>query len=618
MLRFGTAGKEVQGKKAETDCLDYLRQKEFLKTRPHVPSNYEFRISPGLIDIPDTQEILNSLMGIPVQIAGGSTVFFGGLQRSHHDSLVMSVSGSPGSGKTSLALALAASLAPFGTRCLYCTFEEDAQTLERRAVGIVPHYFPRTSLPNSTGTEWLCPINLDPRLVKDVKGFSSRYISHLKEEINKVFASNSKIESKLPGIAPVLVVIDSLTTILGRNGGDTLNDFCTLVGYLRSLNCIVLLLSAEGIPHDSRLEYLVDTVVNLRHEGTRAEDRKPCRLFQLIKSRLQMSRPGSHILHLSGERGVRVSPQLPSQLDSHKIHRTPLADTLCIIDTLRIDCPVSKNNLRKSEAHRRIHCSDRLIDLYPRSRILIHGRGSAGKAPFALKLLMSQEINAENGKKKLLAPHRRNRILVVSFLYPKEYYEGTLRKLAKIALKNGNSGETPDMRVIALTPGYIGPEDFVGRILLEMDRGYLEGNPYTSVLLDGLHNIFLQFPTLQKNHMVWAALYSLLSRHDLTIVTTFTTFVTTHPTHPGQNKEDEEILLQGQLPFLHLLVQGADFILRVEAHDVVHHDRKFPVTVEGAIKQRIPVRALTWNADEFTFDGFEVVKEPGSQLKLGF
>jgi KaiC/GvpD/RAD55 family RecA-like ATPase len=598
VLRFGTTGKAPKLAKAKDDCLEFLEAKEFLTGRSLLQAHYEFRLAPGLIDIPDTQEILNSLMGVPVLIAGGTTVFFEGLQRSHQESLVISVSGAPGTGKTSFALALGASLAPFGTQCLYCTFEEDAETLTRRALGVVPEYFRRTTLLHSERPEWLTPVPLDPAIVKGVGTLASEYISILKRELNGLSSPDNTANS-LPGVAPFLIVVDSLTTLLGKTEDSRLEHFCTFVRYLRDLNCLVLLLSAEDIPKDSRLEYLVDTVVSLRHEGTDSADKKPVRLFQLIKSRLQMSRPGSHVLHLSGDRGVRLSPQLPSQLDSHKIHRTPLPDHSRVLDILKVD--KSASGVARVDKH-----IDRLINLYPNSKILIHGHGSSAKAALALRLLMAHSVSATSGSPSPLAQHKRPRILVVSFLYSRDHYEIYFRKLLRVGLRSkAFRGNPPKMHVLALTPSFIGPEDLIGKVLLEMDRGHLEGWPYTGVLLDGLHNTFLQFPSLQDSHMVWPAIYSLLSRYDLTIATTFTTFSKSNAALAGRIKDDEELILQGQLPFLHVLVQGTDFLLQVEPRNPRHHDRTFHVSVESAVGQKIPGRSLVWNADTLTFDRFE-------------
>ncbi len=615
ILRFGTAGRQtMEATDAQRACLEFLRGKQFLRAEPDNNGQFEFRIAPGLVDLPDTQELLNSLMGVPVAIAGGATVFFGGLQRAHDNSLVMSVSGSAGTGKTSFALGLAASLAPFGTKCLYCTFEEDAETLERRAISLVPQYFRRATLPNLE-EGWLHPVNLDPTRIKSVKSFVLEYLPVIKEQLAAVMKPADPSKDSLPGVAPVLVVIDSLTTIIESPETSQLEDFCTFVNELKQLHCIVLLLSAEGIPQGSRLEYLVDSVINLRHEHLDVAKEKPVRLFRLVKSRLQMSRPGSHVLHLSGERGFRISPQLPSQLDSHKIHKTPLPEFSEVLDTLRMDGKGASDPRQRELLNAVI--PERLINIYPRSKILIHGHGSSGKATIALRILMSHSLVAKTGEKaKSNLSHKRSRILAISFLYPEKFYFDTFRTLSY-----GMSAESiPDLDVMALTPGFIGPEDFVDRVLLEIERGHLEGKPYTGVLLDGLHNTFLQFPALQENPMVWPALYSLLSHHELTIVTTFTTFSKTHPSRTRHNSDDEELILKGQLPFLHVIVQGTDFYLTVEPRDPKHHDRTFHITVESALGQRIPSVALRWNADNHEFEKFDELDPapPDPQLRLPF
>jgi len=612
VFRFGTAGKQsLESKVAQDDCVEFLKSKQFLKAESADKVRFEFRITPGLMDLPDTQELLNSLMGVPVPFAGGATVFFGGLQRAHDNSLVMSVSGSAGTGKTSFALGLAASLAPFGTQCLYCTFEEDAETLKRRAISLVPQYFRRTTL--STGDAgWLHPIELEPANVKSITGFTLEYLPIIKEKLNAVLRSAKPHDQSLPGVAPLLVVIDSLTTIIEGPEASQLEDFCAFVRDLKELNCIMLLLSAEGIPQGSRLEYLVDSVINLRHEHLDAAKEKPVRLFRLVKSRLQMSRPGSHVLHLSGERGFRVSPQLPSQLDSHKIHKTPLPEFSEVIDTLRVDDKSVYDERQLALLNQ--ETPERLINIYPRSKILIHGHGSSGKATIALRILMSPSIVARTGKAKSNPAYKQSRILAITFLYPEEYYRANFRTLS-----HGMPPESvPDLNVMALPPGFTGPEDFVDRVLLEIERGHLEGWPYTGVLLDGLHNTFLQFPALQENPMVWPALYSLLSHHELTIVSTFTTFSKTHPARTRHNPDDEAIILKGQLPFLHVIVQATDFYLTVEPRDPMHHDRTFHITVGSALGQRIPTVALKWNADNSKFEKFESLlpSPPDPQLNL--
>jgi KaiC/GvpD/RAD55 family RecA-like ATPase len=595
-LRFGTAGKAPMKKEdAQQACLNFCAAKDFLQRKSTGTERYEFRLSAGFSDIPDAQEIINMLMGVPLPISGASTVFFGGLQKSHHDSLVISISGSAGTGKTSFVLALAASLAPYGTQCLYCTFEEDPETLKRRVWGLTPEYFRRSTLANTGTTNWFAPFSLDAAHIGSVELFADRYLQVLRKRLRPRVTSPVGTGQQLPAIAPLVVVVDSLTTLYGAEQKRDIEGFCKLVQHLRDLDCIVVLLSAEDIPKGSRLEYLVDTVIALRYEGTDSADKKPTRLFQLLKTRLQLSRPGSHVLHLSGERGVRISPQLPSQLDARKIHKVPLPDRDCIIDTLHVDTVPAINISR-----------ERLVDVYRRSRILIHGHGSSGKAPFALKLLMAPPVprlgNSDTGN----MPAHNPRILTISFLYPEAYYDETVARVGKVLRRNSKNYIQPEVKPMVLTPGFIRPEDFIARVLTEMDRGRFEGRPYTGVLLDGLHNVFLQFPALQASDMVWPTLYNLLARYDLTVVTTFTTFsALDRPT--SLDFADSDILLKGQFPFLHALVQATDFYLQVEPRGQPAHDRRFQVRVKSAIGQPIPDRALIWNADDFSFEASEMI-----------
>jgi len=603
VFRFGTVGKaRSKSGVAQRHCLDFLSAKDILKDVDVEDAYYEFRLAPELIDIPDTQETINSLMGVPIPIPGGETTFFGGLQRSHHDSVVISVSGPPGTGKTSFALVMAASLAPLGTRCLYCTFEEDAETLERRALSVVPSYIRRTTLLESEASTWLTAIPLDSTKVDGLDAFTDRYVSAVRRQLSAAREMQERPAGSFPAIAPLLIVIDSLTTLIAKHSEERLEQLCSLVRELKSFNCIVLLLSAEDIPRESRLEYLVDTVIGLRHEGTDSAQEMPVRLLKLAKTRLQMSRPGSHILHLSGERGVRLSPQLPSQLDSHKTHRRWLPDRSTILDTLRPD-------MQSTHDRNTPESVERLVNLFPRSRILVQGHGSSGKAALGLRLLTASHCT-RTGEPVELPVHKRPRILVVSFHHPTEYYDGLFALLRK-PTRRSSDGTRAMHSVIALSPSYIGPEDFIGDVLLQLDRAHLEGWPYTGMLLDGLHNTFLQFPALQRNDMMWPALYSLLSRYELTVTTTFTFFSTIQRNESAHHRQDDEVLLQGQRPFLHALVQATDFLLRVEPSGHPTGSRRFSVTAESAVGQRLKAKALVWDGEGFTFDGWASVKRTG-------
>lgn len=100
----------------------------------------KFRLSFYHTDLPDTGEIVNILFGIPLPVRGADVVFSGGLKKSANAGLVISLSGEPGVGKTSVALALAALFYPFGTRCIYISLEEGEMDLKKRLLTLVPDY----------------------------------------------------------------------------------------------------------------------------------------------------------------------------------------------------------------------------------------------------------------------------------------------------------------------------------------------------------------------------------------------------------------------------------------------------------------------------------------------
>lgn len=609
LLRFGTTGKtrEVDAA-AKKKVLSYLEDFPTQSRAEAKDAGFEFRLAPDFVDIPDTQELLNSLMGIPMPMSGFSTVFFGGLQRSHDNSVVVSISGPPGSGKTSVALSFAASLAPFATQCLYLTFEEDEETLKRRALSLTPTYLRRTTLKGANVDDWFRPIRLESPTIGGVERFTNEYLSVLRTELRKALDPRGDDTGSQPAIAPALLVVDSLTTLASNSDPAGLEQFYNLVLELKSLNCIVLLLSAEEVPRGSRLEYLVDTVIALVHDGIDRADVKPTRLLKLAKTRLQMSRPGAHVLHLSGDRGLRVSPQLPSQLDEHRTHRTLLPDSRLMLDAFRVD-PLTKRMATPRDG------ADFLVKVYAGSRLLIHGHGSSSKASMALRTLMSPVVDATHLQRIEQPSYRSTRILAVSFLYPREYYDRVHKVLQRgFRSRNDALGESR-LDVLALTPSFIRAEDFSGQVLHALEQGHLEGYPYTGVLLDGLHNVFLQFPALQDSHMVWPALYSLLSRYEVTVATTFTVFSTSFSSiFRNQLREDEEFILHGQLPFLHALVRGMDFMLRVERLDQASAKREFLVAAESALGQSSPTSNLVWDADRLNFPRRHATREPDFDL----
>jgi hypothetical protein len=323
------------------------------------------------------------------------------------------------------------------------------------------------------------------------------------------------------------------------------------------LKALVVVLSGDELPRHSRLSYMVDVLLKVSYRDTDSETKKPERLLQLVKTRFQLSRPGTHVFHMSGREGFRISPQLPSQLDREEQRNLTSPDYGQVINVLNEWSDEVVVDLQQYSPDK--ECSDKYLDLYAYSHVLIHGHGSSGKAGVGLRILASKIANGETYKQVGVEPRR---VLAVSFLYPPSYYEERFNQLIHDpSLKQIDKSATFDC--IAFSPGFLPPEDMVGKIARKLDEAELKGKPFTGVLLDGLHNVFLSFPVLQKNEMVWPTLYRMLSIRKQTIVTTHTTFMLDLMEH-DDTPEEREIHREGQAILLHAVVQAADFYLSLD------------------------------------------------------
>ena len=562
---------------------------------------YRFRLSPSYSDLPDASEVINWTFGIPIPIRGADILFYGGLKKTASSGLVISLHGYPGTGKTSAALSIASLLSPLDTKTIYISLEEEPEDLQIRINTLVPDYLKGLSIykANPKGEQrWFSPFKISSSVsVEEL----TEILEILESDLRKQTFEGSIPDGAytLPAVCPTLLVIDNINELFLARETDK-QQFDHLEGFIqqcRNMGALVLLVSGEEIPKKINLDYLVDVSLSLKQTGINNLHEKPVRVLQLLKTRHQVSRQGAHVFHLSNSKGFRISPQVPSQMDKREKIKRLLPSEDRFIHTL---------NLLPKETHK----SKNYLAIAAQSQILIHGYGSSGKAGFGLKLLFtpctsSEEFRGVQGSRLIT---ERNKVLIVSFLYSEEYYDGVYRKAVDQLVAEGFKAASTNVsyNVKSFYPGYLTPEDFVYKIVRLLDEANLEGEPYTGILLDGLHNIFLQFKNLQESHMVWPLLYSILSRYRLTVVTTFTNFSLVER-HTGvsisdskniiQSPEDSMLLQQGQKPFLHGLVKAADyyFLLEEVIDDSNDYERSYWISVRGSIRQNPPKDYLEWD-----------------------
>lgn len=600
------------------DVNRFLRSKVFSlskKGKLGAHSVPEFRLSKRYRELPEAASFINEMLGVPIPIRGADTIFMNGLKPSVDRNLVVEVSGESGTGKTSFCLALAAAFAPLDTHTLYLSFEEDEDDLKVKLKTYSQPRLRRLSFYQRT-FGWFSALRL-PDL--DLAQFENTILDSLKQKLTGVRGARDRAISNqqmMPPL-PIMIVIDSVSSITvqapqegqeraprASSGPATVAEDPTelrqrlirFVERCRDLGALVILVASKRTDETTDLDYLVDTVITLSVKDSHDHEMKPLRLFTLSKSRHQVARNGTHVFHLSGESGFRFAPQLPSQIDAQHAREHMLWDPNTEVHVLN----VYRQSARKY-AYRDV------LPLPVRSHILIYGRGSTGKAGLALKCALSPRFTS-GGFDRTRLPH----VLIVSFLYPERYYEELRKRITSSIVREQRALESkgfdkraaawfvaslPKLGFVQLAPGFLSGEDLYSKIVRKLESAHLEGRPYSDVIIDGLHNLALQFPGARDTDVLWPIVYGTLSRADVTTITTFTSLGLADESSSILAASPEEALfrLRTHLPLMHALVQASDFVLEVKrdlakAYNIAH--------VRSAINREPPIEPLLWRRDD--------------------
>jgi hypothetical protein len=577
----------------ESNCLDVLLGGKSTH-------RCSFWSDPLLVEFPEPGDILNLTNSLPLPIEGADVIFAGGLRYSRDASLVAAISGPFGAGKTSISLSLAAALAPLGCRTLFLSCEEGSADAEQRLLEAAPDAVERglqlfkkikpAELFSRDGIrEWFEASELRPLAPESSESVKTdspdpapalgRLLKALLEEA-ELFApfhvTANDEGPRLPTCARPLIIIDGLHQLFDDDplSWDVERSLQDLVEVCRSSGAVVLFTIADHSHLLRRLDFLCDLVIELDREGFERRGDEPTRVFRLLKARHQPARCGAHVFNIHGPKGFRLKPNLGSRTDASKRRSwQPLDDRRTIYLT---DQPPAgfRGHKPASKKH------DGQATIISGSQILVVGKGSSGKAGFALYLLHRRPFDLEAMSWRFTKPnqlelirsepipyatkldayrasglpirvdsgHFESRVLVLSFLYPPEYYSRLSSRLA-LGSSTRRPGRTylgddmppiqefsaqPDRsrtETISLYPGKLGVENLLAKIEERLTSAEYRGLPFTGVLLDGLHNVFVQYPMLERDSGFWPELYSLLRRRHLTVVTTHTKFDLRDPYH---------------------------------------------------------------------------------------
>lgn len=616
-------------------CLQYCNAGVFhAKQVESAAEKYELNRSLYLEHLPDSGEIINELWGVPIPVRGGDTIFRGGLKFSTRQGLVVAVHGGPGTGKTSLALALGAYLAPLQIDTLFLTGEEVREDLLIRVEGLVPAEFRRLTFYPKKASDWLTIESIRPHQGGGEEPILAS-IEAAFDVLRSALAVTSPDNGGVPKPCRAIIVLDGLHDIFfprghasdsGQQGKTSqANLLRSFIDKCRELRALVILTTSQEWAGDAALDYLVDVSLHLSYASNLQSSAKPDRQLLLSKARHQLCAIGTHGIQIAGAKGLRFSPGIIYQLDRMSIWKTRLPEERIVKNvirrTLSAQDAVKMNSRQKGKGWwpepKDFYSNRWSVYLYEGANIFVNGQGSGGKAALALKLAISPSFHvgvADEGTWPIVEVSQK--ILIISFLYPDTYYKRIMGQL--IDLREAEYGLPthelkPKLHVMHLYPGDYKPRDLFNKIEWELEAAELYGEPYNCAIIDGIHNVFIQFPEIVKQGLFWPQLYTSLRARSLTIITTHTTLTAPYGPDGKEYKIDDD----RSEPLRHALVQKTDFQIEVDpitrsqvlsksqskTETGKFEPNNFTLKVLSSINQPIPEGNVFWSRENLILFG---------------
>ncbi len=640
------------------EALDFLNSQN-IKFEQGSETHYSFFKPPSLERFPEVGEIVNALWGLPIPVRGADTLFRGGLKFSAKGGLVIGLHGGPGTGKTTFALSLGALSAPFGIKTLFITAEEARQDLFEKADTLISGDMKKLSL--FPKTDWLYIDHLDDDADNnsDSDKSPSQRIGDIFESMTAALsaqhgATGDEAPQGVPKVCRTIVVLDGVHDLMvsastSDNAALFFESLRQFIARCRRSKALVILTMGENWNGQQALDYLVDVAIKLSQDHVGEYGRKPDRQITISKARHQLCSIGAHGMQIAGAKGLRFSPQINYQLDRKALWKTPLPEikSTKLLMRLPLERDVFDNffmlgkgkNKAADELKSAVEAEDvsgakvslsdnEGVRIFRGSNILLNGEGSGGKAALALKIAISPSFELSDKPDNGLSYLRRaEKVLVISFLYPKDYYQKVMNKLLKnrhVEYDIPSNEIPPIINVIQLYPGHYRADQFFNKVEWELESAELRGDSYTCVVIDGLHNVYMQFPEIEAYTLFWAQFFASLRARAMTVISTHTTFLLQQGAEKSYHLDDKR-----STPLLHALIQKTDFMFQIDPCTKFNAEKAFSkeknaaasnffmVSVVAAISQPIPENALMWSRQHLVLFMNEVPSErPESQMQL--
>ncbi len=517
----------------------------------------------------------NEIMGLQLPFRGLNSILRGGLHFSFNNSLSMAIHGGPGTGKTSIAIALAGVLAILGIRTYFITVEESEEDLKNKLLKLIPYEFKFNKIFEDKHIENVSFKSFSKDIMNglfdgtdlnDNINIISEFIhSEIKNKLSEMKDGQITSADTIPMICNKIFIFDGIHDYYNKNQTDNRNEilhkFEEMIRLSKTPNTLLLLTMADTETALKRLDYLVDFVMELKVENFDKPDFFVNKIINFRKARFQAAEYGAFHYSISPNNGFYLVNHFNKYINKQTIMQQKLSDTSEVSlgfafqsrheiekKSQKLDI-YNKNSLSVKLANSDIGESNinsgkfdfekrnltynkphNLIRIYKNSSFIIHGVGSGGKAGFALHLALSPFVKTEEfdnlQQKNLTSINIENKnVLIVSFLYPQDYYDAICDRITSYQKECFPKVQNINhyVEVKNFYAGLLDPHAFLTKILERIERAKLYGRPFDSIIIDGLHNVFVQFPYIENSPLVWSTLIRVLKTYNMSIIFTHTT-----------------------------------------------------------------------------------------------
>jgi KaiC/GvpD/RAD55 family RecA-like ATPase len=456
----------------------------------------------------DAEFILSKLFGLPTEMPGLDHLFGGGgISMSEHVASrgklsvgrVILIRGRFGTGKTSLAISLAAEVARKEGLAWIMPIDQTIRECK--------HYL--ESMNSLTAIDRVNLIDGVGQLSALLSGIAEDGVGPSKagtlimlesapDEIGEVLDRLVDKAEATRGFALQLLVLDSANSLLGFSRADAAAiraKLMTRIKRLKALGTNLLLVAEDDQVVDNpvhQLENIADVVIDLSVDGTKHGYTQ--RYIEILKSRLQRDQRGKHPFSIKSGQGITVFPSSAAVLARIRNRRFKWIQTPSEFGWKSLDDVLGADAL------------------YPGDVVVLRGEEGTFKTHIGLLFALGLDPREQSGdpalRRSLILPIRDNRSTIEALLnspFVRSHCAG-----------NSSVKSLNNIKVVEVPVGFVQPGRIFQILEEEFERAQVAGQVIDRVMIDNVSHWEVSCPFMRDDETFGDTLAEFLRRQQVT------------------------------------------------------------------------------------------------------